>query len=198
MEKNIEVSDFINLKKKIKDEVLRRKYEGSVEVYGGANYDFTITPSHGKGVELEHINKMVTPLKAVDPNGIYPEKLNGGVIEGVEVLDARVTLLQSKPMLGSDTGCQSSCTGLCSSSCQGSCTSGCSGSCTSGCSGCGGACSSGCTGCGSCSGCGSACSYSCSSTCSGSCDTSCTHVCAYNCTSSCGAGCGSACTGQDC
>lgn len=197
MGKNIEVSDFVNLKKKIKDEVLRRKYTGTVEPYGGINYDFTTIPVQGKGVETEHINKMITPLKAVDPNGIYPEKTNGGIIEGVEILDARVTLLQSKPMVGSDTGCATSCTGLCSSSCQGECTTGCSNSC-SGCRGCGGACSSGCTGCGSCSGCGGACSYSCSGNCSSNCDTSCTHACAYNCSMMCSESCGTNCTGGQC
>lgn len=200
MARNAKANDFIVLKDRVKKEVLRRKFTGSVENYGGADYDYKTMPRHGSPISTEHINKIVTPLKAINSEGIYSEKPNGGSIQDIDILEARVAVLEVKPITGEDHGCSGSCSGLCSTTCSGTCTEGCSSTCQ-GCTGCGGACSSGCTGCGSCSGCGGSCSRSCSGTCSG-CSGSCGGSCGgcSGCMNSCTgcSGCGGSCSGSSC
>lgn len=170
---------FINMKQRIKNEVNRRKYTGSVASYGTATYDYTVKPVKGELVRAEHYNKIAQPLRAINKSGVAAPTTAGAEISSVTTpteLDAKITLYASKSLSASssNSGCAASCTGLCTTACSGTCSGGCSGSC-SGCSGCSGSCSSGC------SGCGGGCSGSCSSRCTGAC------------VSSCGGGCGGAC-----
>lgn len=191
---------FINMKQRIKNEVNRRKYTGSVASYGTATYDYTITPAKGELVRAEHYNKIAQPLRAINQNGVAPPTTAGAEISSVTTpteLDAKITLYASKPLTtsSSNSGCAASCTGLCTTACSGSCSGGCSG----GCSGCSGSCSGGCSGCsgscsGGCSGCGSGCSGSCSSRCTGACVSSCGGTCNGTCQSSSTGTCQSACS----
>lgn len=211
---NTSANEYIKLKERIKKEVKRRIYEGSVEKYGGEEYDFKIVPESGDMILAEHYNKINIPTKAINPMDLPKDVVIGSELEKLDILDAKITLFESKTNISSkDTGCASSCTGFCSSSCTGSCSSGCSNSCLnscqnscSGCSGCGSSCSSNCTnscsGCqNSCSGCSGNCGSSCSSDCYKSCTSSCIG-CSSNCNTSCaydcsgvgrGAGCGNTC-----
>lgn len=165
-------SDYIALKNRVKNEVLRRKYTGSVESYGGTNYDFTVTPIVGGKVLAEHYNKINEPLRAINPDGLLQNVKAGDDIREITVMDAKTTIFESKPAYGTNHGCATSCTGLCTSSCTNTCTS-----CTN-CTGCGG-----CGDCGGCTGCGDSCSSNCSS-CASSCS-NCAGTCGGSCSSNC-------------
>ena len=200
---NTKADRYIELKSRIKNEVKRRKYEGSVESYGGTEYDFTVTPKKGELISTEHYNKINIPTKAINPSELPSDVKIGSEIEKLDILDAKITLFESKTdFTSSDTGCASSCTGFCSTSCTGSCTSGCSGSCTgsctgscSGCQGCGGACSYSCSGvCTGCSGLCQGCSGTCSGACADGCYKSCSSGC-VGCSSNCNLSCGYDCSG---
>ena len=189
-------SKFIDMKKRIKNEVNRRQYTGSITSYGTATYDYTVTPVKGNKVLVEHYNKIATPLRAINPDGVVKSATVGADVSTVttpEELEARITLYASKPLTASssNTGCVVSCTGLCSTACTGTCSGGCSGTCSGGCSG---TCSGGCSGC---SGCGGACSNNCSGSCSGGCSGGCTGC--TNCTGTCNntcMGCTGGCSGN--
>lgn len=186
---------FTELKARIKSEVSRRRYVGSVTSYASTSYDYTITPKALEIPRPEHINKILEPIRAINPTSMPELAKNGTPIQdNFDLMDSTITVFVSKPLTAaaSNTGCAASCTGLCSTSCT-SCT-GCSNACTSctgscdGCRGCGGACSYSCSGgCDGCRGCGGACSYSCSG-CSGGC-TGCTNECTANCGNTCSTGC---------
>lgn len=207
----ITASSFTDIKAKVKAEMQRRKYTGSVSSYGGTAYDYTTTPVAGEKVLDEHIEKIKTPLDAVNSNtNPIKDKLT---IKELETTDAHITYLKSAGLTSSsaNTGCMASCTGLCSTGCSSTCSgcTGCSGSCSgscsggcSGCSGCGSGCSGSCSGgCSGCSGCGSGCASSCSGcsgSCSGGCTNSCTGcggTCSYSCFGTCSGSC-TGCTGS--
>lgn len=154
-------ANYIALKTRIKNEVLRRKYNGTVASYGGTSYDYIDIPNINKLLIIEYFNKLNDPLKAINLNDFGASALTGDLLRDISILDAKTTILETKPMVGADTGCSSSCTGLCANACT-SCTScsGCTNKCTGcyGCSSCTSSCGSGCAGsCGSCGGCGSIC-----------------------------------------
>lgn len=199
--------EYISLKSRIKSEVLRRQYVGSVSSYGGVSYDYSVVPKVGDFVKAEHYNKLNEPLRAVNPDGLLENVISGDRIREIATLEARTTLLESKALTASssNTGCKASCTGLCSTSCSGTCSgcTGCSGTCSgscsggcSGCSGCGGACSNNCSGScsggcsGGCSGC-TNCTGTCNNTCMG-----CTGGCSGNCVGDCGGSCSGGCWGS--
>lgn len=170
MDINYNASDFINMKSRIKNEVKRRKYTGSVSSYGNTEYDYTVTPVAGEPVLAEHYNKIAVPLRAINPADVADATVAGAELESVTnptVLDAKLTVFESKSLTGTSlaaTGCNASCTGLCYSSCSGSCKGSCSGGCSSNC--------------------GSSCSGRCSGSCSGSCGGNCNTSCSNNCTGS--------------
>ena len=188
--------EYISLKSRIKAEVLRRKYTGSVSSYGGSDYDYTVTPKVGDFVKAEHYNKLNEPLRAVNPTTLLENVVSGDRIRDIAPLDALTTILEGKSLTASssNTGCNASCTGLCSTTCTGSCSTSCSGTCSTNCTGCSGTCSGGCSGC---SGCGGSCSRNCTG-CSGTCSGSCSGCsgCGGNCTGVCRDGCTSGCTGS--
>jgi len=205
---------FLDLKKRVREECLKRCYTGSVLMYGSQDFDFENQPAEGNLILGEHYEKIATPLAAInsdlvpdlDPKRIVSE-------EELAMLEAAVTTFEAESKARTTPGeCKSSCTGTCytecSASCTGSCGGNCSGGCLTSCNGCDG-CSGSCTN--VCSGCTSTCKTHCTGGCSGSCKETCTVSCGFRgcsgscrnhcyngCVSSCGGGCstcGSNCSG---
>lgn len=181
-------SDFVSLKARVKAEMQRRRYTGSLTSYAGTAYDYTTVPTAKGTIKTEHINKIVTPINAISPSG-YTTKNTGDVIPELETLNTKLKAHEAFPLRGSGTDCSSSCSGLCSSSCYDSC-SGCGGSCSTDCSGCSGTCTGDCQG-----SCTDACSGSCGGACwRDQCTSNCTAACRMDCTGGCSTGCGSICS----
>mgnify|MGYP003300121897 CR=1 FL=1 len=154
----ITVDKFIGLKNRLKAELGRRKYNYAVS---NINVNYTNEPDEGDPIEIEHYQKIVGPMAMVDNECTQYRKQSGGVVEELDVLDAKLSILETTSKTHSTGNCSGNCTGLCSGTCSdtcsGSCGNTCSSSCGAECSGtCGGGCSgscSSCTGCTSCSGC---------------------------------------------
>ena len=65
----INASDFTSLKKLINAEITRRSNSnstGSLSTYNGSTQQFSETPVNGKFITYEHIQKIATPLNAID------------------------------------------------------------------------------------------------------------------------------------
>ena len=197
--------DFINLKNRVKMEMLRRNSNfGSLVEFAGTTYDYEKTPAPGDKVVAEHINKISEPLKQVSYAGLAYQT-EGMWIQPVDSLDQALASYEYAPAFGPTHHCASSCSGLCATGCYSSCTnscfSNCSGSCAVDCTGsCGNNCSGGCFG---------SCTASCANDCSGGCAVTCTGGCSNSCwggcTASCadgssggggGCGCGGNCSGS--
>ena len=193
-------SDFVSLKARVKAEMQRRSYYGSLASYAGTAYDYTEVPADDKIIKTEHINKLVTPMNAINTSG-YSTKSAGDVIPELETLNIKLTAYEKTAIYGSVNDCASNCSGLCRTQCSNTCSGGCSG----GCSGCGGACSTSCSSScsgscsGNCNGCGDGCTTSCrSDSCTAACYGNCAFVCSTDCTGGCGGGCGSSCSKDSC
>lgn len=172
-------SEFIALKARVKAEMLRRKYKGTLVAYGSSAYDYEVQPTEGGVVLPEHVNKIATPLNAINDT-VISEVDSGDVIKAIDALDTFLTKAEGYSVTSSSTDCKSSCSGLCVTGCGTSCK-GCSGTCTGGCSGC-----SGCRGCSGCGGvCSSSCISACDTTCQGQCKDSCYGGCKTGCKGSC-------------
>lgn len=186
-------SDFIALKARVKEEMLRRKYKGTLVSYGSSAYDYTVAPQAGNPVLTEHINKIVIPLNAINDTGIQ-EVQSGDAFVDIRVLDAFLTKAEGYSLSGKSTDCKSSCSGLCVTGCGTTCT-GCSGSCSnncSGCTGCGSACQSSCQA----DNCKNGCIGTCKGTCHRDCQDDCWGGCKSNCQGTCKVVCGNNCTGS--
>lgn len=170
-------ADFNNLKARVKAECARRKYVGSVEVYAGEAYDYTVIPAPGIPVLIEHYNKIVEPLNAITNTG-YPTLSKGDLIPSMSGLSDILTELEAEGDDENVSSCKASCTGLCKGSCAGLCT-GCTGGCASTCSN---SCTGGCSGCSSCSG---SCVNGCHTTCTGGCSSTCKNTCKNGCSNTC-------------
>lgn len=187
----VKASWFTSMKARVKAEVLRRNQSGSVAAYGGSAYDYTVAPAAGKTVRVEHRDKLVTPMRAVNSDMVPASA--GTVIKASELanLDTRITAWSARSMTDqSGSDCKSGCTGTCYTGCATGCGSGCETGCTGcsgGCEGCGSGCTGGCSGCsGNCSGVCQGCSYGCGgSGCGSECQVSCGQVCSYACTGDC-------------
>lgn len=180
-DRRILVSDFINLKDRVRTEMLRRSGNGSVVEYGGDAYEYINTPVVGGHVSKEHANKNLVPLQAVNPTGL-PEEISFLAMRSeVEAMETLITALETQPDYATgNNDCAAACTGMCVTAC----VSGCSTTCTGSCSGtCTGGCSGGCT-----SACGSGCSNTCTGTCSGVCGGDCSGSCMFTCTTTGGYG----------
>ena len=185
--------EFIALKARVKAEMLRRKYKGTLVSYGSSAYDYEVQPTEGGAVLPEHVNKIAIPLNAINDTGIS-EVASGDVIKAIDALDTFLTTAEGYKVTSSTTDCKSSCSGLCVTGCGSGCK-GCSGSCTgscTGCSGCGNACSSGCGGV-----CSFDCISACDTTCQGSCKTNCIKTCYTGCLQGCKGSCKGTCS-TDC
>ena len=62
-------SDFISLKARVKAEMQRRKYNGDLTKYAGAEWDYVVQPTAGGKLLPEHYNKIIEPLNAIAPTG---------------------------------------------------------------------------------------------------------------------------------
>ncbi len=210
-------ADFIELKRRVKKEMLRRKYVGTVEASGGENWDYSMDPTEGGVVSTEHYSKLQDPLNAINTvyesnsgtNTTMPIPVSGKRPHALDILEARLTINERADVTSVTTDCASSCTGLCSTgcatTCKTSCTSGCYGTCSRTCAdscssdgcrgGCGGSCSNSCNE----DNCRGSCSQECASGCGGSCSTGCgsecTDFCTGGCTGTCEGGCQTTCTG---
>lgn len=191
-------NDFIELKRRVKNEMARRKGQDSLTSYAGAAYDYTIVPAEGIVTKTEHVNKIITPLNAIAPTG-ENLKTPGDIMKNIKNLE---TKLDGHATMSEAQGAASDCNGGCNGLCFSGCFSGCSNTCTGGCSGCTGSCTGSCSGCtgdceGKCTGCGSGCADECDGcdNCSG-CGSGCADECdgCDNCTG-CGSGCADTCEG---
>lgn len=168
-------SDYVSIKARVKAEMNRRCRSGSLTAYAGTSYDYTVAPSVKGTAKVEHYNKIIIPLRAINTTD-GAEVVSKDTIMAMEPINTLLSAHENYPMRGSGTDCASGCSGLCSSGCWNSC------------SGCGGSCSYGCSG---------DCEGSCSGTCSGSCGDGCTATCGTcrGCSTNCWGGCDSNCWG---
>ena len=172
----IKVERFIELKTKVKNECLRRKYVGPVDEYGGSDWDFSPTPEADNIIDEDYYRKISIPLRKINwqnaPNGPFEREINDA---DLLTFEANVTAFMGREITDNvtPTDCSYSCTGTCTTSCTGGCGNGCTGQCTSSCWEEGAACSS-------CSGC------------SNECVGDCSKGCGYECSSD-GAACGNEC-----
>lgn len=181
----IDAADLKSIKSRVKAEMLRRTRNGSVKAYGGAAYDYTTVPAADKAIALEHFDKNITPLRAVNPAGLPAAGAKKALYDDYTAIKAKLALFESKSIKGGTSDCASSCTGMCVNAC--------SGDCWNSCSGCGGSCSYSCTGCdGSCSG---GCYTGCNTTCSGGCKEGCNTTCKDGCKDGCNTTCKGTCEG---
>ncbi|NCC55701.1 MAG: hypothetical protein EOM11_09525, partial [Erysipelotrichia bacterium] len=170
----ITTAKFINIKARVKAEVLRRNGYGSLTSYGGTSYDYATAPATGNPPIEEHIRKIQDPMQAISTVSIPVDRSAGDLItwDDLNLLDVRLTANEATPRGSyspSGTGdCASSCSGMCVTQCTTSCIGGCTGSC----SGCTGTCTGTCTG-----SCTAACATGCTGSCSGTCTGSCTDAC---------------------
>ena len=156
-------SDFVALKAKIKKEMLRRCYTGSVAAYGGAKYDFNTNPEKGGQILAEQANKIIEPMNQINNSGFSLQEI-GDPAMAMNALDAKITAYSAALNEGTGHYCNASCTGLCHTACSGSCT----GTCTTEC--------------------GENCTTSCQNTCQGACSGECA-TCGWDCKNGCYGGC---------
>lgn len=190
----VSATRFTQLKAKVKAEMLRRKYSGSVANYGSSDFDYTVVPKLDGIVQTEHLDKLAVPMQAVNFEDIARTT--------DLIKDSDLTTMESKITAWSARSLTDKSGSDCMSGCTGTCYTGCATGCTDSCSGCGGSCSNNCSGCDGCSGCGSGCANTCSGSCSGGCSGDCGSGCTGYCTGGCGGvcstgcgTCGSGCTG---
>ena len=172
--------EIIQLKARVKAELLRRNGYSNISGYGGTAYDYQVQPGSGNPLRYEHISKIIEPLNAVNSDtvaqiygdieqGQRPKALDGTT---GDTINSFLTALEGDRKTYNGTNhCKGQCSGLCVSGCTGNCTG--------------------------CQGCSDTCSYSCSTTCTGTAAGNCGGYCAGTCRGACGncGGCGNTCTG---
>lgn len=157
----VTAEDFVTLKEKVKAELARRQWTGSVKEYAT---DYTDIPQQKGKIKKSHITEIVNTLNKInnvnynltEPIKIQSLSAINDLVEKWSKIDKGVSSLSA-------TGCKSSCTGLCLSlchSCSGTCSTTCASSCYVN------NCTNGCTN--ACTGCTNACQSGCSNNCSGS------------------------------
>ena len=102
--------DFINFKARVKAEMLRRSYSGSLTTYGSSTYDYNNPPTAGGQMKTEHINKIITPMNAVNTTGMEAQKV-GDQADSIQGLDTTLSNYENFPLYGSGSDCASSCYG---------------------------------------------------------------------------------------
>lgn len=161
----ITAKQVIELKAKIKEEMLRRNGHGSLVTYGDSQYDFTINPVANELIMLEHGQKTIDLLLKIEDYGDLTLSKKDSLIPSsfTDELITEIDRLASESKTGLNTeisSCRGDCTGLCVASCIGLCN--------------------GCTGCTAT--CGIGCATGCYSNCTGSCNTNCNSGCFSECT----------------
>ena len=143
--------ELIALKAKVKAEMQRRCYYGSLTKFAGSAYDFTETPVKGGKIRAEQGLKVIEPLLQICDKGYLniDRAVKGGKIPNAfdTELSTWVDTLAKEEITGDSTSCRGACTGLCMGTCSTTCT-GCSSTCTGTCGGncsksCGGSCTGG-------------------------------------------------------
>lgn len=190
----ITASDYIDIKNRVKNEMLRRKYTGSLVSYGSTTYDYTTQPTSNNPILVEHQTKIAQPINAIKSSITVAS--NGTTITPLSTINTILTAHESLAYTAT-TDCASSCSGLCSTACTNDCSLACSNDCTTGCSttctgSCTGSCSGGCSGCGgNCTGtCNTTCKGSCAGGCGGTCKGACKGTCTVSCAPTCANGAG--------
>nr|DAF80840.1 MAG TPA: Nematocyst outer wall antigen evolution, nematocyst, bridge state [Bacteriophage sp.] len=181
----ISASDINALHTRVLNEIARRSKSGAVGSMSSwtSKAAYTKTPAAGNAIQIEHANKIIEPVNAINTSGMT-KVTAGAAITNFSDLSAKLTTFETRSkqtnLTGSDHLCNASCTGLCSTGCH------------TGCSSCGGSCSNNCS-----SSCTGDCEDTCSGGCIGDCYNSCDRGCSY-CSTSCGTGnCKGLCT-NDC
>lgn len=193
-------SDFISLKARVKAEMQRRKYTGSLTKYAGAEWDYVVQPTAGGKLLPEHYNKIIEPLNAIAPTGFDTPITQGDHAIAIKVAVDKLAEYEKKTPSSGANDCAVSCSGRCTTSCGSDCNISCGG-CSSTCSGCSSTCNDTCSGtCSTCGGacqgsCGIQCGYSCYLSCRTGCGTDCGKTCNLSCGNGCGMGCGGSCGG---
>lgn len=181
----ISTSDINALHTRVLNEIARRSKSGAVGSMSSwtSKAAYTKTPAVGNAIQIEHANKIIEPVNAINTSGMT-KVTAGAAITNFSGLSAKLTTFETRSkqtnLTGSDHLCNASCTGLCSTGCH------------TGCSSCGGSCSHNCS-----SSCTGDCEDTCLGGCVGDCYNSCDRGCSY-CSTSCGtSNCKGACT-NDC
>lgn len=181
----ITAEQVIELKSKIKAEMLRRNGYGSLAEYGSADYDFIETPVKDELIMAEHGQKTIDLLLKIENYGdlipsekgsLIPSDFTEGLLDEVDRLAAELKTGESAKTVANlfpdraaeISSCRGDCTGLCVGSCTGLCN---------GCTGCTSTCGTGCA-----SGCNTTCTGGCQGNCKGSCNTGCSTGCLSTCT----------------
>ena len=147
------VEQIVEIKQKLKTEMLRRGLNGnntinfgSIEKYGKDNYDFEIEPSKDSQIIKEHGEKTINLLYRIeDQENIeyVQDNTHLPTEEELNKLSTYIDSIATESMTGNSSSCRGACTGLCFGSCIGTCN-GCTGKCDTGCQGCSGTCGTGC------------------------------------------------------
>ena len=117
----ITASELNSLKTKIKNEMARRKYDGSLVDYSGSSYDFSTTPSSGNKILLEHGEKTINLMLKVQDVGNLRNVATGEKIPSsfdYDTLNSKVTAWASESLTGSSSSCRGACSGLCVGVCM--------------------------------------------------------------------------------
>ena len=190
-------SDFISLKARVKAEMQRRKYNGDLTKYAGAEWDYVVQPTAGGKLLPEHYNKIIEPLNAIAPTGFNAPIRQGDHAIAIKVAVDKLAEYEKKSPSSGANDCAVSCSGRCTTSCGSNCYKVCHGGGSYGCGvGCSGDCDGGREGdCNTtCSGtCKTGCGGGCKGTCKGGCISSCNQYCNNSCGYGCGMGCGNGC-----
>ena len=187
----VTVEQVMELKSKIKAEMLRRNGHGSLAEY--SNLEFLEAPIKNELIKADHGQKTVDLVLKIEDYGdltlsergiLIPSDFSEDLLIEVDRLATETKTGESEHTVSTlfpdrvveTSSCRGDCTGLCVDSCYGLCNgcTGCTASCGTGCaSGCNTTCNTGCsTGCqGSCTG---DCQGTCNTTCQGGCNTACT------------------------
>lgn len=126
------------LKSEVKALMLKRTGYGSIQTYGGAEYDFSSIPAKDTVIKTEHGIKTVNLILQInDYPGLSAVTTAGTPIPSRldEDLLSYVKSLRAKELSDTNNDCKAYCTGLCTSQCSGSCTDQCTSSCGGNCTG---------------------------------------------------------------
>lgn len=146
------VEQIIEIKAKLKKEMLRRGLNnsnssfGSLSEFGGDKYDFTSNPLENSKIIQEHGEKTINILYRVEDNENCAYVKDEGRMpadNNFASLSSYIDNLATETMEDTYSSCRGACSGLCFGSCIGNCN-GCSGKCDTGCVGCVGTCGTGC------------------------------------------------------
>ena len=179
----VEAIDYNILKNAVQREVQDRR---------GQNITIQVSVDKEELSLASQINNVIDDLNLINSTitNYSTVTANQNLIRAINSLETALLDFQSRPKIGTNSGCASGCVGLCQGCddqctgvCGTDCVNGCTDACTS-CTGvCGGSCNTGCLG--SCQGsCKTGCSGGCKSSCVNNCNVGCAESCTWNCTGS--------------